>query len=369
MRRIYKSALVAVAAMFTALVLSSCGGGAGELLLGYYLYNQFINTGSSQKMVWSGTVTDGSGNALKGYTVEVQVKRPAPAADELRTGVTKDDGTYAIAVPYYQVAEYEIAVTFENITVYHDNLGPVLFQNQTYNLTVTSVAMATVSGTVEGLDGVPLAQAWVSVAKPMTVGGTPDTLIEKAEGGTASMMTNNTGVFYFENVFGSPLLSVAFNPDYGFGYYFIENPGAGSAGGTVVLPGVEPFTLHVRVLGNDSAPLVNTILPVDFRFKLKVTPAFNLSTQVADAVTEATLFGGITKAEIIALHPTAEDNDVASTGADGIADVTIQLVPGLYNIEVTALDGSAFSGVLVGQEQRILGNTAGETVEVRIPLV
>jgi hypothetical protein len=81
------------------------------------------------------------------------------------------------------------------------------------------------------------------------------------------------------------------------------------------------------------------------------------------------LFGGITAEEIIAMHPVAGNDEVSSTGDDGIADNSINLIPGLYKIELETTDGDAFSGVLVGTSERLLKTATGEVVEVRIPLV
>ncbi len=368
MGRIKKRIALVLAAMAVALSLSACGGG-GELLLGYYLYQQLLNNGSSsQKMIWSGVVTDGTNKPLKGYTVEILANRPDPASDERKSAVTNDTGQYSVAIMWYQVAAYEISVYYQNTTVYHDNIGPVFYQNQTRDIQVPTVSTVAVSGTVVDGAGAASSQAFVCVARPQSLGDTPDTLVKNAEGKTAYMLTNNTGVYLIENVFGSPLLVAGFSPSLGFGYYYIDAPSSVNAGGTVTLPGKTPIPVRVRVLNTASEPLANTILPVDFRFKIKLTPTYNLSTQVATAVRDASLFSGITSEEIIAMHPVAGEANVASTSADGIADITLNLVPGAYKLELASSPGGVFPGVLVGSFQRLLKDAAGEIIEVRIPL-
>lgn len=369
MGRIKKRIALVFAAMAVALSLSACGGG-GELLLGYYLYQQFLNNGSSsQKMIWSGKVTDGANQPLEGYTVEVLANRPDPAADERKTAVTNANGEYQIAIMWFQVAEYEIAAYYQNTRVFHDNIGPVFYQNQTRDIQVASVSVVTVSGTVVDSASAPAAQAFVCVAKPNVIGGTPDTLVDNADGDPAYILTNNTGVYLIEDVFGSPLLVAGFNPDLGFGYYFISSPSAVNSGGTIVLPGKAPIPIRVRVLNTASEPLSDAILPVDFRFKVKFTPVYNLSAQVAGAVHDYTLFGGKTAEEIIAMHPVAGNVEISSTGDDGIADNTLNLIPGMYKVVLETTQGGAYSGVLVGTSERLLKTTAGEVIEVRIPLV
>ena len=369
MGRIQKRIALVLAAMAVALSLSACGGG-GELLLGYYLYQQLLNNGgSSQKMIWSGVVTDGTNQPLEGYTVEILANRPDPASDERKTAVTNANGEYQIAILWFQVAEYEIAVYYQNTRVFHDNIGPVFYQNQTRDIQVTSVSVVAVSGTAVDGTGAPAPEAFICVAKPDVVGETPDILVDNADGDPAYMLTNNTGVYLIEDVFGSPLLVAGFNPDLGFGYYYIDSPSAVNSGGTIVLPGKTPMPIRVRVLNTASEPLSDAILPVDFRFKVKFTPAYNLSAQVASAVHDYTLFGGITAEEIIAMHPVEGNTEVSSTGDDGIADSTLNLIPGVYKVELEAISGGAFSGVLVGNSERLLKTAAGEVIEVRIPLV
>jgi len=170
-------------------------------------------------------------------------------------------------------------------------------------------------------------------------------------------------------VFGAPLLVAAFHPDLGFGYYFIEEPSSMNSGGTVVMPGTGSVKVSVRVLDGAGNPVASDILPVDSRFAMTLTPAYNLASQLGTAIAAEGLFGNITAEEVIALHPTAAELTVSSTGPDGQGDNTATLAPGLYAITIETATGGAFLGVLVGGESRLLTDTEnGEVIEVKIPL-
>jgi len=362
--RLVKS-VVALAAL--VLALSSCGGG-GELLLGYYLYKNVIDKGGNTR-IWHGVVTDTNGVPVEGYLVEITANRPDPAADERRTGTTNAEGEYRIIMPYYEIASYEISVKHEGVLVYHDEVGPVFNVDQHRDIQVAPINTVTLSGTVTDAAGDPLAQVFVTVAKPLSAGTTPDTLLTDGEGKLNYQMTNSTGVYLFENVFGAPLLVAAFNPGFGFGYYFIEEPTTANSGGTVVLPGTGSVEVSIRVLDGAGNPVANDILPVDSRFELTLAPAYNLASQMGTAVSDAGLFSNITAEEVIALHPTVAQATVSSTGADGVADGSLTVVPGLYALTIEAATGESFLGVLVGDEVRLLADTeSGEIIEVKIPL-
>src|SRR4030042_2154410 len=98
--------LVAVAGL---VILSSCGGGGGEFLLGYYLYRELVGN-SSQTRIWSGTVNDTASQPLAGSAVEIIADRPDPAGDERRRAETNSDGEYRIIMPWYELAVYRITV-------------------------------------------------------------------------------------------------------------------------------------------------------------------------------------------------------------------------------------------------------------------
>ena len=267
-----------------AVALSSCSGG-GEILLGYYLYKELIDKGGSSR-IWHGTVTDTNGQALAGYTVEITANRPDPAGDIRRSTQTDDDGKYEIVMPWYEIATYEIRVSHDNVTVYHEDVGLVFNQDQLRDIQVSPIALVTVSGTVTDCASEPLPQVFVAVAKPASIGTEPDTLVTRQEGGVSYQLTNSTGVYYFEDIFGEPLLVTAFHPQHGFGYYYIEAPSPINSGGTVTMPGAERIEVRVRVLDSTGQPLESAVLPVDYRFTLRLEPAYDLSSQIALAVAE-----------------------------------------------------------------------------------
>jgi protocatechuate 3,4-dioxygenase beta subunit len=356
--------LLLVAATAT---LSACGGG-GELFLGYYLYKELIDRGGSSR-IWHGTVTDTNGEALAGYTVEITANRPDPAGDIRRSTKTNDDGEYEIIMPWYEIATYELKVSHDNVTVYHDEVGVVFNQDQLRDIQVSPVALVTVSGTVSDSASDLLPQVFVAVAKPASIGTEPDTLVTRPEGGVNYQLTNSTGVYYFENIFGEPLLVTAFHPQHGFGYYYIEDPSPINSGGTVTMPGAERVEVRVRVLDSAGEPLASTILPVDHRFTLKFEPAHDLSSQIALAVAEEGLFSNITAEEVIALHPVSGSLQVESTNAEAFADNMLGIAAGTYRLLLEDSQGGTFAGVLVGLETRILHDAAGgEIIEVRVPL-
>jgi protocatechuate 3,4-dioxygenase beta subunit len=357
--------VVALAALVIA--LSSCGGG-GELLLGYYLYKNVIDKGGNSR-IWHGVVTNTNSVPVEGYLVEITANRPDPAADERRTDTTDTAGEYRIIMPYYEIATYEISVKHDGVLVFSDEVGPVFDVDQHRDIQVAPIATVTLSGTATDTASDPLAQVFVTVAKPQAAGTTPDTLLTDGEGKLKYLMTNTTGVYMFENVFGAPLLVAAFHPDLGFGYYFIEEPSSMNSGGTVVMPGTGSVKVSVRVLDGAGNPVASDILPVDSRFAMTLTPAYNLASQLGTAIAAEGLFGNITAEEVIALHPTAAELTVSSTGPDGQGDNTATLAPGLYAITIETATGGAFLGVLVGGESRLLTDTEnGEVIEVKIPL-
>ena len=161
----------------------------------------------------------------------------------------------------------------------------------------------------------------------------------------------------------------AFHPLHGFGYFYIEEPSPINSGGTVTMPGAEQVEISVRVLDSTGEPLENAILPVDYRFTLKLVPAYDLSSQIALAVADAGLFSNITAEEVIALHPASSSLQISSTGTEGFADAAFQVTAGLYRLTLEDTQGGAFVGVLVGLETRVLHDaTDGEIIEVRVPL-
>ncbi|MCD6282292.1 hypothetical protein J7J84_01620 [bacterium] len=367
MRKLLNWARLLAILAVAVVALSACGGG-GEILLGYYLYKQFIDEGGNSR-IWHGTVSDTNGQALPGYLVEVTANRPDPAGDVRRSDETDDNGEYEIVMPWYEVASYELAVMHDGITVYHDEIGLVFNQDQARDIQVSPVATVTVSGTVTDSDSELLPQVFVTVAKPASIGTEPDTLITLTEGGANYQLTNSTGVYYFEDIFGEPLLVAAFHPSHGFGYFYIEEPSPINSGGTVIMPGTGQVELRVRVLDSAGEPLENTILPVDYRFTLRLVPAYDLSSQIALAVADAGLFGNITAEEVIALHPVSGSLQVSSTGAEGFANTTFEATAGLYRLTLEDAQGGTFVGVLVGLETRLLHDAeGGEIVEVRVPL-
>lgn len=367
MRKMLNWARILAILAVATVTLSACGGG-GEILLGYYLYKQFIDEGGNSR-IWHGTVSDTNGQALPGYLVEVTANRPDPAGDERRSTETDDNGEYSIVMPWYEVASYEITVMHEGITVYHDEIGPVFNHDQARDIQVSPVATVTISGTVTDSNSDPLPQVFVAVAKPASIGTEPDTLVAQAEGGANYQLTNSTGVYYFEDIFGEPLLVAAFHPSHGFGYFYIEEPSPINSGGTVIMPGAGQVEIRVRVLDSTGEPLENTILPVDYRFTLRLAPAYDLSSQIALAVADAGLFSNITAEEVIALHPVSGSLQVSSTGAEGFADTAFEVTAGLYRLTLEDTQGGTFVGVLVGLETRVLHDAAsGEIVEVRVPL-
>jgi protocatechuate 3,4-dioxygenase beta subunit len=367
MRRILTWARILAVSAVAVVTLSACGGG-GEILLGYYLYKEFVDKGGNSR-IWHGKVSDTNGQPLPGYLVEITANRPDPAGDVRRSDETNENGEYEIVMPWYELATYEISVLHDNITVYHDNIGIVFNQDQPRDIQVSPVATVTVSGTVTDSDSELLPQVFVTVAKPASIGTEPDTLITLAEGGANYQLTNSTGVYYFENIFGEPLLVGAFHPSYGFGYFYIEEPSPINSGGTVTMPGAGQVEIRVRVLDSTGEPLENAILPVDYRFTLKLAPAYDLSSQIALAVADAGLFSNITAEEVIALHPAGSSLQVSSTDAEGFADTTLEAAAGLYRLTLEDTQGGAFVGVLVGLETRVLHDAIdGEIVEVRVPL-
>lgn len=362
--RLIKS-VVALAALMIA--LSSCGGG-GELLLGYYLYQNLIDKGGNTR-IWHGVVTDTNSVPVEGYLVEITANRPDPAADERRTTTTDAEGEYRIIMPYYEIATYEMTVKHDGVLVFSDEVGPVFNVDQHRDIQVAPINTVTLSGTVTDADAAPLAQVFVTVAKPLSAGTTPDTLLTDGEGKLKYLMTNTTGVYMFENVFGAPLLVAAFSPELGFGYYFIEEPSSMNSGGTVVMPGTGSVEVSVRVLDGAGTPVANDILPVDSRFVMTLAPAHNLASQLGTAIAAEGLFSSITTEEVIALHPTAAELTISSTGPDGQGDNTAAVAPGLYAITIETATGGAFLGVLVGGEERLLTDIeSGEVIEVKIPL-
>ncbi len=350
-----------------AVALSSCSGG-GEILLGYYLYKELIDKGGSSR-IWHGTVTDNNGQALAGYTVEITANRPDPAGDIRRSVQTDDDGKYEIVMPWYEIATYEIRVSHDNVTVYHEDVGLVFNQDQLRDIQVSPIALVTVSGTVTDCASEPLPQVFVAVAKPASIGTEPDTLVTRQEGGVSYQLTNSTGVYYFEDIFGEPLLVTAFHPQHGFGYYYIEAPSPINSGGTVTMPGAERIEVRVRVLDSTGQPLESAVLPVDYRFTLRLEPAYDLSSQIALAVAEEGLFSNVTAEEVIALHPVSGSVQVASTGAEAFADNSLEVAAGMYRLSLEDAQGGTFAGVLVGLETRVLNDAVnGEIIEVRVPL-
>jgi|GEM_PF-1492335 len=367
MRRILNWARILAVSAVAAVILSACSGG-GEILLGYYLYKEFVDKGGNTR-IWHGVLSDTSGQPLAGYIVEVFADRPDPAGDVRRSDETNDLGEYEVIMPWYELATYEIKVLHDNVTVYNDNIGIVFNQDQPRDIQISPVATVTVSGTVTDSDSELLPQVFVTVAKPASIGTEPDTLITLPEGGANYQLTNSTGVYYFENIFGEPLLVGAFHPSHGFGYYYIEEPSPINSGGTVIMPGAGQVEIRVRVLGSTGEPLENAILPVDYRFTLRLAPAYDLSSQIAVAVADEGLFSNITAEEVIALHPASSSLQVSSTGAEGYADTALEAAAGLYRLTLEDTQGGTFAGVLVGLETRVLHDAAnGEIVEVRVPL-
>lgn len=142
-----------------------------------------------------------------------------------------------------------------------------------------------------------------------------------------------------------------------------------NSGGTVVMPGTGSVEVTIRVLDGAGTPVANDILPVDSRFVMTFAPAYNLASQLGTAIAAEGLFSGVTAEEVIALHPTAAELTVSSTGPDGLGDNTVTVAPGLYAITIETATGGAFLGVLVGGEERLITDAEnGEVIEVKIPL-
>jgi len=367
MRKLISVGVVLAGLLGAHVVCPSCGGG-GEFLLGYYLYRELMQ-GGTQTRIWQGTVRDTAGAALAGYQVEIMADRPDPAADEKRYAETDSEGKYRIIMPWYELAVYEITVRHQNMVVYHEKVGPVFNQDQHREIEVSPVATVTVSGTVVDAEAEPLAQVFVAVARPATAGTEPDTFATTAEGELNYQLTNNTGVYYFADIFGEPLLVAAFHPSHGFGYYYLQAPSPINSGGTIEMPGAGEVAVSIRLLNSAGEPLGSAVLPVDYRFVLRATPAYDLSSLIGSAVSGAGLFSNITAEEVIALHPVEQTVEVQSSNADSLAEHTLRLRAGLYRLSLEDLAGGTYVGVLIGQSTRLLDDTgAGELVEVRIPL-
>ena len=334
------------------------------MLLGALIYKNLIKKGNSER-IWTGQLRTSSGQLLAGYLVAVTAQRPAPLEDVTRSDVTDESGIYRFSMPWFEVATYTIEVSYESTVVYHEDIGPVANADQTRNVVVTEAVSTTISGVAKDSSGLPLEQILVTAARPEVIGGKPQVLITDESGSTRYQITNASGVFLFETVFGRPLLIVGFNPELGFGYLYLENP-AHVGGGDLLMASGSSVNLHIRVLDSTGEPVSDVVLPVAQRFVIHLEPAYNLSSQVGALVADKQLFGGLTTEEVVALHAEPHSVEVQSTGADGVADQGATLKSGLYQLSLTDTAGNAYEGVLVGSATRLLDEGSG-TIEVKIP--
>jgi len=348
--------------------LSACGGG-GDLLMGYLLYDQFLRNGGNSG-IWSGQVRDSLGKPLEGYVISITADRPEPDEDITRTGISSKDGSYRITVPWYENAFYTATVSFEGTTLLSKEIGLVANKDQDLDFEIpVGLSNVTVSGKVIDRDENELSQVFVSVAKPQSVGGEPNSLITEVIDSKETIrfvVTNASGAFLFEKVYGKPLLIVGFNPEQGFGYLLVEEPTSLSAGGDLVMPGAKNSSIKAKVLDEAGNVIGSRVLSQAERFDLVLTPAFNLSEQVGAAVSNAGLFGGISAQEVIAIHPTTKVLEVRSTAHDGVSDQSISVLGGLYNLTLKKPDGSDYDGVVIGQNPRMIFGDSEVVVDVKI---
>jgi len=285
--------------------------------------------------------------------------------DVSRSDIADDNGMYRLSMPWYEIATYAVEVRLEDTVVYREDIGPVLNDDQSRDLVVSEAVAVTVSGMAKDATGDPVGQVLVTVARPEVIGGSPDTLVVDDSGDVRYQITNSSGVFLFEGVFGRPLLDVGFSPDFGFGYLKLENPSQNS-GGDLTMPSGAAVNLRIRLLSPAGEPVVNAVLPVGERFAVHLEPTYDLSSQIAALVADQGLFGGLSAQEVVALHPAGATVQVQSTDADGIADQGSMLKSGLYQLSLTGTAGDAYDGVLVGPDSRLI-DAGADTIEVKIP--
>jgi len=367
MRGLKLSKAVKIIITFLALIsLCGCGGG-GDLLLGYLLYDQFIRNGGISG-IWSGQVRNSLGKPLEGYVVSISADRPEPDEDVTRTGLSDKDGNYRITVPWYENAFYTATVSFGGTELLRKEIGLISKKDQDLDIPV-GLSNVTVSGKVIDRDENELSHVFVSVARPESVGGEPNSLITDvtdSQERVRFMVTNASGAFLFEKVYGKPLLIVGFSPEQGFGYLFVEEPTSVSAGGDLIMPGAGNSIIKVKVLDEAGNSIGSHVFSQAERFNLVLTPAFNLSAQVGAVVSDAGLFGGISAQEVIAIHPVLKVLEVRSTGADGISDQNITVPGGLYNLTLRKPDGSEYEGVVLGENPRIIFGDSEVVLDVKI---
>lgn len=349
----------------TLFIGTSCGAGGGDIIVGALLYNQFFKKESNNK-IWTGTITDSVGRPLSDYAVTVIGDREAPNQDFLRSGTTDDEGKYRISVPWYADAVFRIEVSRFGTVLLNKFIGKVEEKDQKFDLQLSEeIASVTISGKAVDAQGNELGQVLVTVARPKVIGGEPTELIRDEEDAYKYLITNSSGAFLFDDVYGKPLLIVGFNKDLGFGYLLIEQPSSVNSGGNLVMPSGLDCTLSAKVLNEEGTPIEHRVLSEEDKFNLIVEPAYDLSAQIGALVEEEGLLGGMQSEEVMALHPVERTLEVRSTQAEGISDQRIVLPSGLYKLQLKAPDGSDFDGVILGEPIRMIA-TPSYVVEVKI---
>lgn len=351
-------------ALASLILTTSCTGGAGDLLLGALIYKNLIKKGGSER-IWTGRVRTSGGQLLADCLVTVTAQRPAPLEDVSRSDLSDDSGMYRLSMPWFEVATYSIEINYESMVVYHEDVGPVANEDQSRDVVVSETLSVAVSGIAKDPAGNPVEQVLVSVARAGTIGGNPDALITDEGGSVRYQITNPSGIFLFDAVFGRPLLVVGFNPELGFGYLYLENP-TQESGGDLLMPSGSTVSVEIRVLNAAGEPMADAVLPVAQRFVARLEPAYDLSSQLGALVADEGLFGGRSAQEIAALHPVAGTAEIQSTGADGIADQSCTLKSGLYTVILEDTSGNAYDGALVGLATRMV-DEGSATIEVKIP--
>ncbi len=347
--------------------LVGCGAGGGDILVGAFLYNQFLKKGGNNR-IWTGKITDTTGKALSGYEVSIIADRVEPDDDVTGRVTTNEEGIYRMAMPWYEDATYTISVSLRGTVLLVRELGKVDNEDQSIDLQIEEgLSEVTISGKVVDTSGLELAQVLVTIAVPDAVGGTPSKIITDEEGNYKFIMTNSSGAFLFERVLGKPVLIIGFSPERGFGYKLIEAPSQVNSGGDLVMPDTERIKVLVKVLDEEGSPIENRLLTESQRFNLVLQPEFNLAGSIGALIESVGLYGGLTSSEVASLHQSQMELEVRSTAESGVSDQWKLVPSGSYYLLLNRPDGGDFEGVVLGDNPKMIAGTNEVVIEVKVP--
>jgi hypothetical protein len=318
------------AAVLTLTLILGATAGCSTLITAY-LVDQLLDK-KAPTHVWSGVVTDASGDGQEGLTVKVAATATGDTKVLSYDDVTDSEGHYAIKFRWSDQVNYNLRVLDDggNVLYTHD-FGHVENADRATDIQISGSVGVQISGVVTDAGGVPVPGAVVLVATTDNLANAP-TVLKDASDKSLWVQTNDAGTYTLEGTIGAFAVVCVYDMTRGFAYNFgADVDHNGQIAINVQLGGGGRYAVDAQVVDATATPIADRVLEPAQQFRIKASERFDLSAAMDTVVEDNDLF------PTLQTHPSVQQPPdftfvVAATGANGIATGLQNVAGGNYTL-------------------------------------